>query len=135
MKALDKVSLAIIAFYRANLSAYKGFRCAHGVKFGGDSCSDAILKIIQRRGLLSGYADIKQQFARCSNAHAHLQHLASTTPNKNRNKKKKKKKKDKTTKRECLEHFTCEAAANCVPNILCKGDKSSGCDLPCDCSP
>ncbi len=130
MNLLDTALIKTIRIYQNYISPYKGFRCAHGLLFGGDSCSSAVCKIIRRRGFFAGYPHIKQQFARCQNAYSQFQQLSSETQQKN-----KKKNKNKRSKRECAEHLTCEGLANCIPNILCKGDKSGGCDLPCDCNP
>ena len=101
---MRKVILLAIRFYQLYISPYKGYRCAHAVYYQGDSCSKAITKIIQRRGIWKGYQDIRNQFDRCSCAY---QALSS----KKKDKKRRRKKKD--SKCDYID----------IP-----------CDLPCDCS-
>ncbi len=62
----------IIQFYQKHISPYKGFRCAHGAYYGGDSCSGAVSKIIRRKGLINGFEAIKNQFRRCSHAYKNM---------------------------------------------------------------
>lgn len=62
----------LIQFYQKYISPYKGFRCAHGAYYGGDSCSGAVSKIIRRKGLINGFQAIKNQFSRCSHAYSKL---------------------------------------------------------------
>jgi putative component of membrane protein insertase Oxa1/YidC/SpoIIIJ protein YidD len=95
----------LIQFYQKHISPYKGFRCAHGDYYGGDSCSGAVSKIIRRKGLINGFAAIKNQFRRCSHAYMEIKNKFP------------KRKKDKGN-----------VAADCALNGL--GDVAS---LPCEC--
>lgn len=64
--------LLAIDYYRRYLSPRKGFRCAAGVRHGEGSCSDVIRAIVEHRGLLRGWPDIREQFRRCRRAAAEL---------------------------------------------------------------
>ncbi|RDH45638.1 membrane protein insertion efficiency factor YidD [Zooshikella ganghwensis] len=70
---LKSFLVLLIEIYQKYISPYKGYRCAHGVFYKGDSCSCAVRKVIQRRGLIRGYSDIRNQFARCSYAYERLE--------------------------------------------------------------
>ena len=65
---INKITIDSIKLYQTYLSPLKGFKCAHGVYFKGDSCSCAIKKIVERRGIVKGLPDIKKQFQRCAEA-------------------------------------------------------------------
>lgn len=64
-----------IRFYRRHISPHKGFHCAHAAYFGGPSCSEVILAVVQTRGVLGGWRDIATRFAACRSAHARLRVL------------------------------------------------------------
>ncbi len=115
----------MIVWYQRVLSPRKGFRCAHSVYYHGDSCSDAVKKIIQRRGVIGGYDDIRAQFKRCTYAYQCIEKDQE-----------KEKEKDKRRRRRCEPDCSCSAAEalNCIPKKFCKGPDMDGCDLPCDCS-
>ena len=69
----------LIHFYQKYISPYKGFRCAHGAYYGGDSCSGAVSKIIRRKGLINGFTAIKNQFRRCSHAYMKIKEKVART--------------------------------------------------------
>lgn len=119
---LKSFLVLLIEIYQKYISPYKGYRCGHGVFYKGDSCSCAVRKVIQRRGLIRGYSDIRNQFARCSYAYERL----------NEEKDKKRRKKDNWMA-DCLE-LPCNVIY-CMPSPKkwCKGSDVDGCDLPCDC--
>ena len=58
----------LIRMYQIFVSPRKGFSCAYRVIHGGDSCSEAIKKIVLDKGLLSGLEEIRTRFRSCSNA-------------------------------------------------------------------
>ncbi|WMS89034.1 membrane protein insertion efficiency factor YidD [Pleionea litopenaei] len=108
-----------IRIYQKWISPYKGFRCAHAALHGVDSCSTAVIKIINRRGVIGGFGLIRRRFERCKLAY--LEHKQEERVN---NKKDKKKDKDK-----CYN--------NCDPSGMCdigSCSKAKNCDmdLPCD---
>jgi len=114
------LALVLINFYQNYLSPYKGFCCAHAALNKGDSCSEAVKKIIIKHGLWTSYPLIKTQFHECKTAYKQL--LDNN----------KKKPKDKDKKGKCYD--CCDPSAACdVGNCIPK----KGCDLPdfpCDCS-
>ncbi|ADV66170.1 membrane protein insertion efficiency factor YidD [Deinococcus maricopensis] len=63
------LALRSIRGYQRYLSPLKGFRCAHAAYHGGLSCSAAISRIVEARGVLGGWPDIQAQFAACRAAH------------------------------------------------------------------
>jgi putative component of membrane protein insertase Oxa1/YidC/SpoIIIJ protein YidD len=69
---LDHLAIAGLHGYRRFISPYKGFRCAYGVVFGGDSCSDVALHIARRFGVARMVRLLPLQAARCRHAMAVL---------------------------------------------------------------
>jgi putative component of membrane protein insertase Oxa1/YidC/SpoIIIJ protein YidD len=59
------LALQLIYFYQAWLSPRKGFRCAHGVRHHGPSCSDFALEVIRDSGLTPFRSRMKQRFYEC----------------------------------------------------------------------
>ena len=72
MTAIDRSTLKAIRFYQRFLSPRKGFRCAHAVLHGGESCSAAVARIVREDGLVAGRGRIAGRFAECREAHAQL---------------------------------------------------------------
>lgn len=70
--ALRAAALATVHFYRKNLSALKGYRCAYGQATGRGTCSGVGLRGFQRAGFFKGLALLQRQFDRCALA-AHAQ--------------------------------------------------------------
>lgn len=107
---LNYLVLKCIRFYQVVISPRKGYSCAHGRYYGGDSCSTAIYKIIQRQGIWSSRTAIKAQFARCSFANQQM----------NQSKRKKSK-----------NSYCCELPCDCIgdlPSRFCSDSDSSMCD-------
>jgi hypothetical protein len=50
----------------------QGFRCAHAALYGGNSCSEAVSKIVRARGPFGGYRDIRARFQACKEANETL---------------------------------------------------------------
>ena len=67
-----RLALSGIHWYRRRLSPLKGFRCAHAALHGGASCSQAVLDIIEARGLTGGAVEIRERFAACRDAYVRL---------------------------------------------------------------
>ena len=67
---LSPTRLAILSIeaYQRRLSPRKGFRCAHRVLHGGDSCSQHIKRAIADLGLKKGLAAARIRFAACREA-------------------------------------------------------------------
>lgn len=85
---MTRLSVAFISFYQKYLSPRKGFRCAHAAYYSGNSCSEAIKLIIMQKGLIGGWAEIKQRFVDCKRVSFEAQ--------KERDKKKERRKKKMT---------------------------------------
>lgn len=73
MSRLTLLTLAGIRAYQRFISPRKGFRCAHAAVHGGDSCSAAVTRIVQTRGLWAGRAQVLARFRACRLAHGSLQ--------------------------------------------------------------
>lgn len=69
-----------IRFYQRHLSPLKGFRCAHAARHGGPSCSHAVLAIVEERGLVGGWPEVRARFAACRLAYADLRAEAALDP-------------------------------------------------------
>ena len=85
---MTRLSVAFISFYQKYLSPRKGFRCAHAAYYSGNSCSEAVKLIILQKGLIGGWADIKQRFMDCKRV--------SVEAEKERDKRKDRRKKDES---------------------------------------
>ena len=128
------LALVAIAIYKKYISPFKGFRCAHSVLNGGNSCSTEIYKIISEHGLFKGVPLAKNQLNKCSTAYIKLSSGKEDNPDEPE-KKKKPKKKDET-------NSWCDLPCHgldCATIGRCGGGKGGGggadCDLPFDCSP
>ncbi|WP_104402380.1 membrane protein insertion efficiency factor YidD [Vibrio penaeicida] len=106
------LAVVLIRFYQRFISPYKGFRCAHACLHQGDSCSEAVKKIIQEHGVFSSRTRISQRFSACK--------VANDTLKRDKRKKKDKKEND---------HF-CDGASCCTDILSLKKDSS---DCACDC--
>ncbi|MDU4436889.1 MAG: membrane protein insertion efficiency factor YidD [Pluralibacter gergoviae] len=65
---MDTVILTLIAFYQRFISPRKGYRCAYGVLHHTHGCSGAVKHIVQQKGIIAGWRDIRQRFADCREA-------------------------------------------------------------------
>ncbi|WP_051841957.1 membrane protein insertion efficiency factor YidD [Vibrio nigripulchritudo] len=106
------MAILLIKFYQRFISPYKGFRCAHACLHQGDSCSEAVKKIIQEHGVFSSRTRISQRFSACRVANDTL-------------KRERKKKKDKKENDQFCDNTSC-----CVDALSLKKDCS---DCSCDC--
>ncbi len=62
-----------IRFYQKFLSPFKGFRCAFGTYYNGDSCSEIIRKEIMKQGVFQSLSIAKEQFLKCKEAKASIE--------------------------------------------------------------
>lgn len=62
----SRLATGLIRFYQRRISPIKGFRCAHRALHGGDSCSEAILKLVQTQGVWNCLSDVRQRFRECA---------------------------------------------------------------------
>lgn len=69
-------ALAAISFYQRFVSPYKGFRCAHAALHHGNSCSQAVKKLIAEHGLWRSRDLVKARFAECRTAFELLKQTA-----------------------------------------------------------
>lgn len=65
---IDKAFLWIIYIYQRFVSPIKGFRCAAGVYYASDGCSNVVKKIIEENGAFRGRFQIRRQFRLCAAA-------------------------------------------------------------------
>ncbi len=65
---MKTLAITGIDFYQRHLSHRKGFTCAHLGVWGGISCSEAVKRIIQRRGVFRGWSEIRVRFRNCKAA-------------------------------------------------------------------
>ena len=63
-----KIIIGLIRFYQKFISPRKGFTCAHRALYDGDTCSVAVIKIIETNGLKKGFGLIRSRFLECGNA-------------------------------------------------------------------
>lgn len=70
---MNNLILEAIVFYQRVISPRKGYRCAYGVLHHTQGCSGAVKEIIQRKGVIGGWEEIRQRFADCRLAAEALQ--------------------------------------------------------------
>ena len=108
-----------IRFYQKYISPYKGFRCAHSVLHGGPGCSGAVLTIVEDKGLIRGFPQIRARFQSCKAAYLSIQ--------------KDKEKKPGDRKSYCTEACDCGSdLASCSDGNKCLGSISPSDCGPCD---
>jgi len=114
--------ILLIVFYQKFISPLKGFRCAYAVLHGGDSCSEAVKKIVRDQGPVCGYADIRTRFRACKEANETL--IRNRQRRRGQN--------------DCDECCDCDCGCDCID--ACPSKKADACDgihcdlpdLPCD---
>lgn len=104
---LKYIAVFFINLYQKYVSPYKGFRCAYASIYGGDSCSQAVKKILLDEGVVKGFYSSQSRFRNCRNA----------------NEERRKRRREDAC--DCLSEGFCQATEGCdLPS----------CDIPCDCS-
>jgi len=73
----DVIAVFLILAYQKVISPIKGFSCAHRFRHGGPSCSEYVKQVVRRKGVVSGYSDIRSRFRACKSA---ARHIHSRTP-------------------------------------------------------
>lgn len=63
-----RTAIAAIQAYQRYLSPYKGYRCAHRLHHGGESCSQYVKREIEEEGLVGIRAKAAARFAECREA-------------------------------------------------------------------
>ncbi|QTL37564.1 membrane protein insertion efficiency factor YidD [Pseudoalteromonas viridis] len=117
---MDYLAILLIRFYQRFISPYKGFRCAHAVVHGGESCSHAVLAIVKADGLWGGYRKIRARMRACKQAYLMLEQSAP-----------KDRRENNESRCDC-----CDPSAGC--DITSCGGRGKSCDaseLSCDCWP
>ena len=114
---IKHVFLALIQFYQRFLSPIKGFNCAHHRLHKGDTCSNAIKKIILDNPIKDIPRLSKARFKECKNASIQLAAKQSRS----------------------LERADLPCDPGCFSDVVCSGDSSTdcskndgSCSLPCD---
>lgn len=74
----NSIVIYLITFYQEVISPFKGFSCAYCHEFGGVSCSEYVKRVAQKRGVLTGFGDIRLRFRACKQASLKIQHRSST---------------------------------------------------------
>lgn len=69
----DLIALALIVIYQKAISPVKGFSCAHRYQHGGLSCSEYVKQVVLRKGIVSGYREIRSRFHACKSAALEVQ--------------------------------------------------------------
>ncbi len=64
----DFIAVGLIVIYQKAISPVKGFSCAHRYQHGGLSCSEYVKQIVLRKGIVSGYTEIRSRFRACKSA-------------------------------------------------------------------
>jgi putative component of membrane protein insertase Oxa1/YidC/SpoIIIJ protein YidD len=72
--AVGHLMVALIRGYQRFFSPYKGYACAHRVKFGGASCSEYGRQVFASAGWQAGLVKLKARFREC---HAASQSLGT----------------------------------------------------------
>ncbi|MTJ07671.1 membrane protein insertion efficiency factor YidD [Anabaena sp. UHCC 0204] len=63
-----KISIKAITGYQRYISPHKGFRCAHRVLHGGESCSQYVKRVIADDGLKAAFVKSQARFQACKQA-------------------------------------------------------------------
>ncbi|MDP5017004.1 membrane protein insertion efficiency factor YidD [Anabaena sp. UHCC 0187] len=74
-----RISITAITGYQRYISPHKGFRCAHRVLHGGESCSGYVKRQITEHGLKAALIKSQQRFIACKHANQIL-HAQIETP-------------------------------------------------------
>lgn len=72
------IGLFAIRAYQKWISPYKGYRCAHRLYHGGESCSEYASRILNEQGWRKLRSKMKDRFAACRNAARFLKSEAMT---------------------------------------------------------
>ncbi len=97
--------ILVINYYQRYISPYKGFHCAYANQYGGDSCSQAIKRILLNEGCIKSFHFSRSRFRNCRNANETLRRG------------------NKLGSCDCLGEGTGQCAENCISNQI-----SSVCD-------
>jgi putative component of membrane protein insertase Oxa1/YidC/SpoIIIJ protein YidD len=62
---LGRLLILLIRGYQRYVSPYKGYSCAHRVKYGGDSCSEHVRKAIAEADWRTGLGKLRIRFQAC----------------------------------------------------------------------
>jgi putative component of membrane protein insertase Oxa1/YidC/SpoIIIJ protein YidD len=65
IRLIDFLVVHLIIFYQKIISPFKGFSCAYRYQQGGSSCSEFVKQIVQQKGFVSGFSDIRARFHDC----------------------------------------------------------------------
>ncbi len=113
---LKRSFLLLIGLYQRFLSPIKGYHCAHHRLHNGDTCSNAIKKIVIENELAHVPSLVRKRFKECKHASATLKRLAYS----------------QHADISC--DIPCSGPDNCGGDTLISdcGKDSEACSLPCD---
>ncbi|MBG88731.1 MAG: hypothetical protein CMO80_17770 [Verrucomicrobiales bacterium] len=106
-------AIPLIRFYQRFISPHKGFSCAYRIHTGEDSCSHAVKKIIEEKGLFAGLPDIRRRFHECRIAGREIRLSLENAGNEGGDSKGGNKE-GPFGKGDCLA-VPCDCAAGCIP--------------------
>ncbi|WP_084722232.1 membrane protein insertion efficiency factor YidD [Photobacterium aquae] len=116
---MRRAVVVLIRFYQRYISPYKGYRCAHAYYRQGDSCSEAIRKLVIEHGVVKSLPLARKRFQDCRTVYL----IESQND---------RKEKRKRRWRNCLETCDCYCqpdVIDCIPTNYCDSPT-----IPCDCS-
>lgn len=65
---MKRAAASAITFYQRALSPRKGYACAYRRRYGGDSCSEAVKRVVLADGVRAGLRALPAQLAACRRA-------------------------------------------------------------------
>lgn len=68
-RPIEDLAVMAIRLYRRYLSPYKGYRCAHGMLHGGDTCSGFGLRAYRRFPFATAHAVLRRRIEKCREAY------------------------------------------------------------------
>lgn len=71
-RVLRSSALWILKIYKSRIDDRKGFKCAFGALYGGETCSEAIEKLFQEKNFVSAVRETYAQLGRCERASEEL---------------------------------------------------------------
>ena len=72
IQALNKISFAMISFYKKNISPHKKGKCAHSIVYSNESCSDYVKNILLTHNTRIAIPLINKRFSACREASLHM---------------------------------------------------------------
>ncbi|HEX8463210.1 MAG TPA: membrane protein insertion efficiency factor YidD [Abditibacterium sp.] len=131
----NRLIVLLIGGYQTHLSPRKGWKCAHRVLHGGESCSQWVKTEVARRGCLAAWPSIRARFAECKTA-AQTLHSATSQDQSTQSSQESTSQPNRKSRRESRGH-KCDWCDPCLPHDLpCSPTVFMRIgDAACDCGP